>query len=111
MDSGDGPSQRKQATELYRLTPKPPVWWGYRSGSSSTAAAAILDDVLPNALPAEVLADMSRELRSELVNGLKDDFLAYFHDGKEFWLAAPTVVRWIHGYLQLRPPHAPGGSC
>lgn len=95
MDSGGGPDQRKKAIELYELTPKPPCWWGYKSGTTGSTADGILDDVLRDAVPAAALADMPPELRNAFV----DDFLVHFHDGREFWLSASAVVRWIHGFL------------
>lgn len=99
MDGGAGSTERERANVLYQLTPKDPFWWGYGGGSPSRTATAILDDVLPDAVPAN-LADIPSELRTDLTVAFTQDFLAHFHDSKEFWLPARTIVRWVHGFLR-----------
>jgi hypothetical protein len=61
---------------------------------------AILDDLLPDVIPASSLASMPQELRTALIYAFTQDFLAYFHDERQFWLPARTAARWVHGYLR-----------
>jgi uncharacterized protein DUF6166 len=100
MDGGGGPTERDRATMLYRLTPQDPFWWGYGGGSPSRTATAILEDVLPDVVPNQLLEDMPHALRHELTVAFLGDFLAHFHDDQEFWLPARTVVRWAQGFLR-----------
>lgn len=100
VEGGAGPTERERATVLYQLTPKEPCWWGYSGSSPGWTANAILQDVLPDVVPDSFLEDMPRQLRDDLSVAFTQDFLAYFHDGKEFWLPARTVVRWARGFFR-----------
>ncbi|MHA6798209.1 DUF6166 domain-containing protein [Bounagaea algeriensis] len=97
---GGGPTERGQATVLYELTPDTPFWWGYGGSSPGRAAAAIVDDVLPDVLPAEQLTSMPSSTRQDIIAAFLQDFLAHAHDQHEFWIPAQTVTRWLHGYFR-----------
>ena len=100
MDGGAGPTERERANVLYQLAPENPFWWGYGGGSPGRAATSIIDDVLPDAVPGKTLADLPGKLRDDLTLAFLQDFLAYFHDGKQFWLPARTVARWTRGLFR-----------
>jgi hypothetical protein len=100
MDGGPGPTERERANLLYELAPEDPFWWGYGGGSPGRTATAIIEDVLPEAIPGQTLAELPSKLREQLTLTFMQDFLAYSHDGKQFWLPARTIVRWMHGLLR-----------
>lgn len=103
VDGGTGPTERERASQLYELTVKSPCWWGYTGSSPSRTAEAIVDDVLPEVLPAEAIASMPSKARTDLVVAFTHDMLAFAHDSNEMWLPASAVSRWLTGYLHARP--------